>query len=61
MRIFRVILRKEPEGNYTAFVPALSGCITWGDSVEETIELAKDAIEGCLSIIKQAGIDKNDI
>ena len=54
---YRVIIRKEPEGNYTAFVPSLPGCITWGDSIEETLELAKDAIEGCLEIMKEEGIE----
>ena len=27
---YRVIIRKEPEGSYTAIVPTLKGCITWG-------------------------------
>lgn len=42
---YRVLLRKEPEGGYTAIVPSLPGCITYGDTVEEAIKMAKEAIE----------------
>ena len=45
MRTYRINLRKEEEGGYTVLVPALPGCITYGDSVDEAIEMAKEAIE----------------
>jgi predicted RNase H-like HicB family nuclease len=32
------------EGGYTVTVPALSGCVTQGETLEETIAMAKDAI-----------------
>lgn len=41
---YRILLRKEPEGGYTVTVPALPGCITYGDDVTEAIEMAKEAI-----------------
>jgi antitoxin HicB len=56
MRNYRVILRKEPEGVYTAFVPAFTSCITWGETVEHALEMAKDAIEGCIEILKEEGL-----
>ena len=40
---YKIILRKEKEG-YTVLVPSLPGCITCGDTVEEAIEMAKEAI-----------------
>ena len=43
---YRITLRKEPEGGYTVLVPALPGCVTYGKTVEEAIEMAKDAING---------------
>ena len=43
---YRITLRKEPEGGYTVLVPALPGCITYGKTVEEAIEMARDAING---------------
>ena len=45
MRTYRINLRKEEEGGYTVLVPALPGCITYGETVEEAIEMAKEAIE----------------
>jgi predicted RNase H-like HicB family nuclease len=42
---YRVLLRREPEGGYTVIVPSLPGCITYGDTIEEAIKMAKEAIE----------------
>lgn len=45
MRTYRINLRKEEEGGYTVLVPALPGCITYGETVDEAIEMAKEAVE----------------
>ena len=42
---YRLLLNKEPEGQYTVVVPALPGCITYGDNVDHAIQMAKEAIE----------------
>lgn len=42
MLIYRVLLRKEPEGGYTVMVPFLPGCITYGETTEEVIQMAKE-------------------
>ncbi len=42
---YRVMLRKEPEGGYTVMVPSLPGCVTYGETIEEAMEMAKEAIE----------------
>jgi len=42
---YRVLLNREPEGGYTVTVPALPGCVTYGESVDEAISMAKEAIE----------------
>ena len=54
-KTYRIVLRKEPEGTYTAFVPSLPGCITWGETVELALEMAKDAIEGYIAVLKEEG------
>ena len=41
----RIMLRKEPEGGYTAFVPSLPGCVTYGDTIDEAREMVKEAVE----------------
>ena len=39
------MLHPEPEGGFTVNVPALPGCITYGEDVNEAISMAKEAIE----------------
>jgi predicted RNase H-like HicB family nuclease len=41
---YRVLLNREPEGGYTVTVPALPGCITYGETIDEAIAMAKEAI-----------------
>ncbi len=55
MRTYRIILTQEPEGGYTVVVPALTGCITYGDNVNHAIDMAKEAIEGYLEVLKEQG------
>ena len=43
---YRVFLRKEPEGVYTAMVPSIPSCVTWGETIEEAIQMAREAAEG---------------
>lgn len=44
------ILRPEPEaGGYSASVPALPGCHTEGDTLEEVMANLKEAAEGWLA------------
>lgn len=42
---FSVIYEEAPEGGYVAHVPALSGCHTQGETIEETEKNIKEAIE----------------
>lgn len=46
----RAIIHPAEEGGYWAEVPALPGCITEGDTMEEVVANLKDAIEGCLDV-----------
>ena len=41
---YKIMLHKEEEGGYTVIVPALPGCITYGENVDEALAMAKDAI-----------------
>jgi antitoxin HicB len=42
--IFSVILEPQPEGGFTVLVPALPEIITEGDTEEEALAMAEDAI-----------------
>jgi predicted RNase H-like HicB family nuclease len=44
---YQIILTRE-RGKWTAEVPALPGCVTWGSSKTEALALAREAIEGWL-------------
>jgi predicted RNase H-like HicB family nuclease len=52
---YKLLLRKEPEGGYTVFVPSLPGCITYGENVDEAITMAKEAIELYIEELKDHG------
>jgi antitoxin HicB len=52
---YRILLRKEPEGGYTVIVPSLPGCVTYGDTIEDTKKMAKEAIELYLESLKEHG------
>lgn len=54
-RNFKVIFEHNEEGGYTVTVPALPGCITEGDTVEEAMENAKEAITGFIEALKLQG------
>jgi antitoxin HicB len=45
-RLYKVnITKDEEEGFFVAEVPTLSPCITYGETLEEAIEMIKEAIE----------------
>lgn len=57
---YKILLNKEPEGTYTVTVPALPGCITYGDSVEHAIQMAKEAVELYIEELRERGEDIPD-
>jgi antitoxin HicB len=52
---YRVLLKKEPEGGYTVTVPTLPGCVNYGDTIEEAVEMAREAIELYLENLREHG------
>lgn len=52
---YKLLLRNEPEGGYTVIVPALPGCITYGENVDVAITMAKEAIELYIEELKDHG------
>ena len=55
MYSYKIHLHKEPEGGYTVIVPALPCCITYGENVDEAIEMAREAIELFIEELKERG------
>lgn len=42
---FKIVLEPSDEGGYTAYVPALPGCISEGESIDEALANVREAIE----------------
>ena len=53
----QIILEPSDEGRYTVYVPALPGCISEGDNVDEAMENIKEAIELYLEPIERHCIE----
>lgn len=45
-----IVVHEAEEGGYWAEVPAISGCVSQGESLDELLENVREAVEGCLSI-----------
>ena len=57
---YRIILSPEPEGGFTVAVPALAGCITYGDNLEHALMMAREAIELYIDVLKDQGEEVPD-
>jgi antitoxin HicB len=52
-RRFNIVLRPEPEGGFTAMVPALPGCVTYGRTLVEARSIVKDGIAGYIASLQK--------
>ncbi|MGQ9533442.1 MAG: type II toxin-antitoxin system HicB family antitoxin [Desulfotomaculales bacterium] len=52
---YTVIIHSAEEGGYWAEVPALPGCYSQGESIEETICNVREAIEAHLEALREEG------
>jgi antitoxin HicB len=55
MHTYKILLQKEPEGGFTVTVPALPGCITYGENIDEAIAMAREAIELYIEELTERG------
>lgn len=62
-KVFQVIrngvvyeLQPEPEGGYTISVPSLPGCLSYGRTFEEAMDMIADAMEGWLAVAREEGV-----
>ncbi len=46
----KVVVHEAEEGGYWAEVPAIPGCATQGETLEELMKNLHEAVEGCLSV-----------
>jgi predicted RNase H-like HicB family nuclease len=55
MRTYSIVLDPDAESGYTVTVPALPGCVTEGETVDECLANAREAIELYLETLTSAG------
>ena len=53
--LYKIHLDPEPEGGFTVTVPALPGCVTWGEDYDHALTMAQEAIEGYLGVLAEEG------
>lgn len=46
----KVVVHEAEEGGFWAEVPAIPGCATQGENLDELLANLHEAIEGCLSV-----------
>jgi predicted RNase H-like HicB family nuclease len=55
MSTFTVVIHEEPAGGFWGEVPALPGCYSQGESVQELLENLREAITGVLEVMREEG------
>jgi predicted RNase H-like HicB family nuclease len=61
MKSYTVVVHEEPEGGFWAEVPALPGCYSQGETVEELLENIREAIAGVVEVLREQGREPEPI
>jgi predicted RNase H-like HicB family nuclease len=57
----KAIIHEAEEGGFWAEVPAIEGCATQGETIEELLQNLHEAIEACLSVdLEHVTLSKSD-
>jgi predicted RNase H-like HicB family nuclease len=52
---YKVVVHHETDGGYWAEVPALPGCVSQGDTLDELQANIREAMEGYLEVLREEG------
>jgi predicted RNase H-like HicB family nuclease len=55
MEKYAVVIHEDAEGGFWAEVPALPGCYSQGESIDELMANVREAITGVLEVMKEQG------
>ena len=58
--VYRIVIEKGEDFGYVVHCPAIPGCHSQGNTIEEAIENIKDAIRGCLSALDEDLISERE-
>lgn len=53
---YKVVIEPQEGGGYTAYVPSLSGCVSEGETYEETLKNIKEAIELYVETLRERNL-----
>lgn len=54
---YMILVHKAEEGGFWSEIPALPGCYSQGETIDETIENIKEAIESYLMALKENDLE----
>jgi len=54
-RVYPALLAPAESGGFFIRVPDVSGCVTTGKTLEETLDNVRDALAGCLCVLEDVG------
>jgi predicted RNase H-like HicB family nuclease len=55
VRTYAVVIHEDPEGGFWGEVPALPGCYSQGDTIDELKENIREAIAGVIEVLREQG------
>lgn len=55
MRTYTVVVHEDPGGGFWGEVPALPGCYSQGETIDELRENIREAIAGVLEVLREQG------
>lgn len=55
MQNYVIVIHEDPDGGFWGEVPALPGCYSQGETVEELKHNIREAISGVLEVLKEDG------
>ena len=55
VQTYAVVIHEDPEGGFWGEVPAVPGCYSQGESIDELKDNIREAIVGVLEVLKEQG------
>ncbi|HXB74250.1 MAG TPA: type II toxin-antitoxin system HicB family antitoxin [Candidatus Acidoferrales bacterium] len=55
MQTYSVVIHEDPQGGFWAEVPALPGCYSQGETIDDLVTNSREAIAGVLDVLKEQG------
>ena len=55
MEKYAVVIHEDPEGGFWAEVPALPGCYSQGETIDDLKANVREAIAGVVEVMRQQG------